>query len=95
MLLNHKDLTVQDAEVVATALGHFRKRPESGFPDGLVFEIARKAGHTPLGAFDRNGTKLEDAKCLLASMRPTRFRCTPSAAATSSCLRSASSRALR
>jgi predicted nucleic-acid-binding protein len=31
MLLNHKDLIIQDAEVVATALGHFRKRPALGF----------------------------------------------------------------
>jgi predicted nucleic-acid-binding protein len=64
MLLNHKDLTVQDAEVVTTALEHFRKRPALGFSDGLVLEIARKAGHTPLGTFARNLAKLEGAKRL-------------------------------
>lgn len=64
MLLNHKDLTIQDAEVVTAALGHFRKRPASGFSDCLVLEIARKAGHIPLGTFDRDLAKLEGAKRL-------------------------------
>jgi predicted nucleic-acid-binding protein len=64
MLLNHKDLTVQDAEVVTTALEHFRKRPALGFSDVLVLEIARKAGHTPLGTFALNLAKLEGAKRL-------------------------------
>jgi len=64
MLLNHKDLTIQDAEVVAAALEHFRKRPALGFSDCLVLEIARKAGHTPLGTFDRDLAKLEGAKRL-------------------------------
>jgi len=31
MLLNHKDLTLQDADVVVGALEHFRKRPRLGF----------------------------------------------------------------
>jgi predicted nucleic-acid-binding protein len=52
MLLNHKDLTLQDAEVVASALEHFRSRPVPGFSDCLVVEIARKAGHLPLRTFD-------------------------------------------
>ena len=64
MLLNHKDLTIQDAEVVTTALGHFRKRPALGFSDCLVLEIARKAGHTPLGTFDRDLAKLDGVKQL-------------------------------
>ena len=64
MLLNHKDLTIQDAEVVTSALEHFRKRPALGFSDCLVLEIARKAGHTPLGTFDRDLAKLDGAKRL-------------------------------
>jgi len=64
MLLNHKDLTIQDAEVVAAALEHFRKRPALGFSDCLVLEIARKSGHTPLGTFDRDLAKLDGAKRL-------------------------------
>ena len=53
-MLNHKELTLQDADVVARALGHFRARPSLGFSDCLVLEIARKAGHLPLGTFDRS-----------------------------------------
>lgn len=58
-LLNHRDLTLQDAEVVALALDRFRARPSLGFSDCLVLEIARKAGHLPLGTFDRNLAKLD------------------------------------
>jgi|ERR1700733_13265306 predicted nucleic-acid-binding protein len=61
MLLNHKDLTLQDADVVAGALEHFRKRSVLGFSDCLVLEIARKAGHLPLGTFDRDLAKLDGA----------------------------------
>jgi predicted nucleic-acid-binding protein len=61
MLLNHKDLTLQDADVVVGALEHFKKRPVLGFSDCLVLEIARKAGHLPLGTFDRDLAKLDGA----------------------------------
>lgn len=61
MLLNHKDLTIQDAETVAAALDNYRKRPALGFSDCLVLEVARKAGHLPLGTFDRDLGKLEGA----------------------------------
>lgn len=61
MLLNHQHLTVQDADVVAAATENFRKRPALGFSDCLVVEIARKAGHLPLGTFDRTLAKLDVA----------------------------------
>lgn len=61
MLLNHEHLTVQDADVVAAATENFRKRPILGFSDCLVLEIARKAGHLPLGTFDRDLSKLNGA----------------------------------
>jgi len=64
MLLNHKDLTLQDADVVTSALDQFRKRPVLGFSDCLVLEIARKAGHLPLGTFDRNLAKLDGVQLL-------------------------------
>lgn len=64
MLLHHKTLTVQDPDVVAAALDHFRRKPSLGFSDCLVLEIARKAGHVPLGTFDRNLSKLEGAERL-------------------------------
>jgi predicted nucleic-acid-binding protein len=62
MLLNHKDLTVQDSDVVALALQQFQARPSLGFSDCLVLEVARKAGHLPLGTFDRTLGKLEGAE---------------------------------
>ena len=61
LMLHHKDLTLQDADVVALALIHFRARPSLGFSDCLVLEITRKAGHLPLGTFDRNLGKLDGA----------------------------------
>ena len=64
MFLNHKDLTVQDADVVAAALKHYRKRPALGFSDCLVLEVARKAGHLPLGTFDREMGKLDGVQKL-------------------------------
>jgi predicted nucleic-acid-binding protein len=64
MLLNHKDLTIQDSDAVIRALEHFRKRPALGFSECLVLEIARKAGHLPLGTFDRDLAKVDGAKRL-------------------------------
>jgi len=61
LLLNHKDLTLQDADVVIAALAHYRKRPALGFSDCLVLEIARKAGHLPLGTFDKELARLPGA----------------------------------
>ncbi len=61
MLLNHEQLTVQDADVVAAAVTQFRRHPRVGFSDCLMVEVARKAGHTPLGTFDRDLGKLEGA----------------------------------
>jgi len=64
MFLNHRDLSIQDADVVAAALGHFRKRPALGFSDCLILEVARKAGHLPLGTFDRELGKLSGTQKL-------------------------------
>jgi len=64
MLLNHRDLTVQDADVVAAALEQYRKKPALSFSDCLVLEVARKAGHLPLGTFDRDLAKLDGAQRL-------------------------------
>lgn len=64
MLLDHKDLSLQDPDVVMAALEHYRKRPSLGFSDCLVLEIARKIGHIPLGTFDRKLGKLDGAQCL-------------------------------
>jgi len=58
MLLDHRELAIQEPEVVAAALAQFRKRPKLGFSDCLVLEVARRAGHLPLGTFDRHLAKL-------------------------------------
>ena len=60
LLLNHTSLTVQDADVVTLALEAYRNRPSLGFSDCLILEIARRAGHVPLGTFDKNLAKLDD-----------------------------------
>ena len=64
MLLHHRDLTLQDPGSVAAALEQYRKRPALGFADCLILETARKAGHIPLGTFDRNLSKLDGAEGL-------------------------------
>jgi predicted nucleic-acid-binding protein len=60
MLLNHKELTIQDPDVVALALDRFREYQALGFSDCLIVEIARKSGHLPLGTFDRGLAKVDD-----------------------------------
>ena len=58
LLLAHETLVLQDADTVAAALAHFEKKPALGFSDCLILEIARKAGHLPLGTFDKALAKL-------------------------------------
>jgi len=64
MLLSHRDLVLHEREVVAAALELFRERPALGFSDCLMVETARKAGHLPLGTFDRNLAKVAGAQKL-------------------------------
>jgi len=64
MLLSHEHLTVQDEETVAAAVAQFRQQPKSGFSDCLMVEVARKAGHLPLGTFGRDLGKLDGAQRL-------------------------------
>jgi predicted nucleic acid-binding protein len=47
-------------------VNHVQNRPSLGFSDCLVLEIARKAGHVPLGTFDRALAKLEGAERIAA-----------------------------
>jgi len=64
MLLDHRDLVLQDPDVVAAALAHYRKRPKLGFSDCMVLEVSRKAGRSPVGTFDRELGKLEGTERL-------------------------------
>lgn len=64
MLLRHRDLTLQDPDVVAAALEQFRETSGLGFSDCLILEVARKAGHVPLATFDRELGKIDGAQRL-------------------------------
>ena len=64
LLLEHEALVLQDPDVVALALAQLRQKPAIGFSDCLILEIARKAGHLPLGSFDRSLGRLEGAQTL-------------------------------
>lgn len=64
MLLAHKDLVLQDSDVVATALELYKSRPALGFSDCLMLHLARKAGHQPLGTFDRALSRVEGVQRL-------------------------------
>jgi predicted nucleic-acid-binding protein len=64
LLLNHKHLTLQESDVVTSALASFRVRPKLGFSDCLAVEIARKSGHLSPGTFDKHLAKLEGAQLL-------------------------------
>lgn len=64
MLLDHRELSLQDPDTVAAALERFRERPAVSFTDYLVLETARKAQHLPLGTFDRAFGKVDGAQRL-------------------------------
>ena len=61
-LLQHETLVLQDEETVAAALDLFRLKPTLVFSDCLILQTARKAGHLPLGTFDRTLAKVDGAQ---------------------------------
>jgi len=64
MLLEHRELTIQEPDTVTAALRHFQRWPALGFSDCLILAVARKAGHLPLGTFDRDLGKIEGTQRL-------------------------------
>jgi predicted nucleic-acid-binding protein len=58
MLLSHEHLTVQDAEVVTAAVEGYRRHARIDLFDHLLLQVARKAGHLPVGTFDRQVGRL-------------------------------------
>ena len=64
MLLDHESLILQDSETVEAALKLYRSRPALGFSDCLMLHLARKAGHLPLGTFNRALGRVEGAQKL-------------------------------
>jgi predicted nucleic-acid-binding protein len=63
-LLDHEQLTLEAPEVVSAALAQYRKRPSLGFSDCLILEVARNAGHLPMGTFDIRLGRLAGAQRL-------------------------------
>lgn len=70
LLLNHRTLILQDADVVVAALDLFRSGTGLGFSDCLILEMARKAGHLPLGTFDRRLAKMDGAQMVSSAPVP-------------------------
>ena len=61
MLLEHDRLTLQDEDVIRGAHSAFERDRSVGFTDCLVVEAARKAGHLPVGTFDKAMSRIEGA----------------------------------
>ena len=64
MLIEHEHLTLQDEDVVRKAHSIFERERSVGFSDCLVVEAARKAGHVPVGTFDRRMARVDGAHLL-------------------------------
>jgi predicted nucleic-acid-binding protein len=64
MLLNHQHLTFADADAIAAALDQYRRNPRASFSDCLVLATTRKAGHFPVGTFDRQFAKQDGTRKL-------------------------------
>ena len=59
MLVEHDRLTLQDEDVIRGAHSAFERDRSVGFTDCLIVEAARKAGHLPVGTFDKAMSRLE------------------------------------
>ena len=59
MLIEHDRLTLQDEDAVRKAHSTFERERSIEFTDCLIVESARKAGHIPVGTFDRKMARLE------------------------------------
>jgi predicted nucleic-acid-binding protein len=62
MLLDQEHLVMQDSEIVAAAVKHYRGGIGSDFADCMILEVARGNGHLPLGTLDRKLAKAEGAQ---------------------------------
>ena len=59
MLIEHDRLTLQDEDAVRKAHSTFERERSIEFSDCLIVESARKAGHVPVGTFDRKMARLD------------------------------------
>lgn len=69
LLLEHEALVLQDPDIVASAVDQLRRKPTLGFSDCLILESARKAGHLPLGSFDRTLGRVDGVQRLSAGRK--------------------------
>lgn len=53
MLLRHTELVLEEGDLIQRALETFRGKPTIQFADAFILESARRAGHLPLGTFDK------------------------------------------
>ena len=59
MLVEHDRLTLQDEDVIRGAHSTFERSRSACFTDCLIVEAARKAGHLPVGTFDRAMSRID------------------------------------
>jgi predicted nucleic-acid-binding protein len=64
VLLEHRNLVIEDATTVHQALEAFQRRPRVGFADHLILAVASRAGHGPLGTFDRAFAREDGAQLI-------------------------------
>ena len=64
MLVEHDRITLQHEDAVRRANAAFERHPSVGFSDCLIVEAARKAGHIPVGTFDKVLSRLEGTERL-------------------------------
>lgn len=64
MLAEHDRLTLQGEDAVRSARAAFERERSVGFSDCLIVETARKAGHLPIGTFDRAMSRIDGAQGL-------------------------------
>lgn len=64
MLMEHDRLVLQDEDVVRRAHATFTRERSVEFSDCLVVEVASKAGHVPVGTFDKKMSRTDGAHWL-------------------------------
>ena len=64
MLVEHDRLTLQDEDAIRRAHAAIEHDGAVGFTDCLIVEAARKAGHIPVGTFDRAMSRIDGAQRL-------------------------------
>jgi predicted nucleic-acid-binding protein len=64
MLLQHKTIALESPDLVAAALSSYQANAGIGFSDALILEAARRAGHLPVGTFDKRFAKADEVDLL-------------------------------